>query len=156
LENITLNNSEISREQVIQAAKDIGAHEFIMQLPGNYDYRVRERGATLSTGQRQLISFARALVYNPSVLVLDEATSSIDTETELLIQKATEKLMQGRTSLIIAHRLSTIRKASQIIVLNKGEIVEKGTQDELLKMQGRYYRLYQLQQGREFGLHHTS
>lgn len=145
MDNITLNNPEITREQVIQASTEIGAHPFIMQLPGNYDYKVRERGATLSTGQRQLISFARALVYNPSVLVLDEATSSIDTETEILIQKATARLMQGRTSLIIAHRLSTIQKAHQILVMHKGEIVERGTQDELLQHKGLYSKLYELQ-----------
>jgi len=145
VDNITLNNPDITLDQVIQASKEIGAHDFIMQLPETYHYKVRERGATLSTGQRQLISFARALVYNPSVLVLDEATSSIDTETEILIQKATDRLMQGRTSLIIAHRLSTIQKANQIIVLQKGEIVERGSQDELLRLKGLYSKLYELQ-----------
>ena len=147
-DNITLNNPEISREAAIQAAQDVGAHHFIMQLPGQYDYKVKERGATLSTGQRQLISFARALVYNPSVLVLDEATSSIDTETEQLIQHATERIMKGRTSLIIAHRLSTIQQADQILVMHKGEIAERGTHQELLKQNGMYRKLYEYQYGR--------
>jgi ATP-binding cassette, subfamily B, multidrug efflux pump len=147
-DNITLNNPDISKEAVIQAAKDVGAHHFIMQLPGDYDYKVKERGATLSTGQRQLISFARALVYNPSVLVLDEATSSIDTETEQLIQNATERIMKGRTSIIIAHRLSTIQQADQILVMHKGEIAERGTHQELLRQNGMYRKLYEYQYGR--------
>lgn len=144
-DNITLNHPDITYEQVVAAAKSIGADEFIQQLPGGYDYTVKERGATLSTGQRQLISFARALVYNPKILVLDEATSSIDTETELLIQKAIEKLMQGRTSLIIAHRLSTIQKSDCILVLHNGEIIEQGTHTELIRNNGKYRKLYELQ-----------
>ena len=144
--NISLNNESITREQVITAAKDVGAHEFIERLPGGYDYNVMERGATLSAGQSQLISFIRALVYNPSILVLDEATSSVDTETEVLIQNAINKLMEGRTAIVIAHRLSTIQKADKIIVLDHGEIKEIGTHQELLRIEGGYYRkLYDLQ-----------
>jgi len=144
-DNITLRNPEIPREKVIEAATLIGVHEFIMELPGGYDYNVMERGATLSLGQRQLLSFIRALLYNPSVLVLDEATSSVDTESEQLIQGAIDKLIAGRTSIVIAHRLSTIRKASKIIVLDKGEIKEMGTHDELLRNNGFYSRLYEMQ-----------
>jgi ATP-binding cassette subfamily B protein len=145
MDNITLRNPSISRERVIEAARLIGVHEFIMQLPGGYDYNVMERGATLSVGQRQLLSFIRALLYDPSILILDEATSSVDTESEMLIQHAIDTLISGRTSIVIAHRLSTIRKASQIIVLDKGEVKEMGTHDSLLAQQGFYYRLYQLQ-----------
>jgi len=143
--NITLNNPEIQMDQVIDAAKKVGAHDFIERLPGGYQYNVMERGATLSAGQAQLISFIRALVYDPSILVLDEATSSVDTETEMLIQRAIENLMQGRTSIVIAHRLSTIQKADQILVLDKGEIKEIGTHQELLKLDGYYKKLYDLQ-----------
>lgn len=143
--NITLNNPDITMEEVVDAAKKVGAHEFIERLPGGYHYNVMERGATLSAGQAQLISFIRALVYNPAILVLDEATSSVDTETEMLIQKAIENLMQGRTSIVIAHRLSTIQKADQIIVLDKGEIKESGTHQQLLKLDGYYKKLYDLQ-----------
>lgn len=144
--NISLNNPSISREQIIAAAKDVGAHEFIERLPGGYDYNVMERGSTLSAGQAQLISFIRALVYNPAILVLDEATSSVDTETEMLIQNAIYKLMQGRTAIVIAHRLSTIQNADKIIVLDHGEIKEMGTHQELLKIEHGYYRkLYDLQ-----------
>jgi ATP-binding cassette subfamily B multidrug efflux pump len=143
--NITLNNPEIAFDDVVDAAKKVGAHEFIERLPGGYHYNVMERGATLSAGQAQLISFIRALVYQPSILVLDEATSSVDTETEILIQSAIDKLMQGRTSIVIAHRLSTIQKADQIIVLDKGEIKEKGTHQQLLKIDGYYKKLYDLQ-----------
>jgi ATP-binding cassette subfamily B multidrug efflux pump len=143
--NITLNNPSIGMHEVVDAAKKVGAHDFIERLPGGYQYNVMERGATLSAGQAQLISFIRALVYNPSILVLDEATSSVDTETELLIQRAIDNLMNGRTAIVIAHRLSTIQKADQIIVLDKGEIKEKGTHQELLKIDGYYKRLYDLQ-----------
>ncbi len=145
LENVSLRNPDISREQVEQAAKLIDMHDFIMQLPGGYDYNVMERGATLSLGQRQLLSFIRALLYNPSILILDEATSSIDTESEALIQHAIEKLISGRTSIVIAHRLSTIRKADKILVLDKGEVKEMGSHDELLQNKGFYYQLYQMQ-----------
>jgi ATP-binding cassette subfamily B protein len=144
--NISLNNPDITREEIIKAAKDVGAHDFIERLPGGYDYNVMERGATLSAGQAQLISFIRALVYNPTILVLDEATSSVDTETELLIQNAINKLMQGRTAIVIAHRLSTIQNADKIIVLDHGEIKETGTHQELLRIENGYYRkLYDLQ-----------
>jgi ATP-binding cassette subfamily B multidrug efflux pump len=145
LDNITLRNPAISREQVIAAAKMIDMHDFIMQLPGGYDYNVMERGGSLSLGQRQLLSFIRALLYNPSILILDEATSSVDTESELLIQKAIDKLIAGRTSIVIAHRLSTIRKASKIIVLDRGEIKEMGTHEELIAHQGFYFKLHQMQ-----------
>jgi len=144
-ENIRLKNPSISIEKIIDAAKQVGAHDFIMNLPGGYDYNVMERGATLSVGQAQLISFIRALVYEPSILVLDEATSSVDTESEELIQSAIQKLMKGRTSIVIAHRLSTIQNADQIMVLDHGEIVEKGTHQELLKLDGAYKKLYDLQ-----------
>lgn len=145
LDNITLRNPAISKEQVVAAAKMIDMHDFIMRLPANYDYNVMERGGSLSLGQRQLLSFIRALLYNPSILILDEATSSVDTESELLIQKAIDKLIAGRTSIVIAHRLSTIRKASKIIVLDKGEVKEMGTHEELLALQGFYYKLHQMQ-----------
>ncbi len=145
MDNITLRNPGIDREKVIEAAKMIDVHDFIMELPGGYDYNVMERGATLSLGQRQLLSFIRALLYNPSILILDEATSSVDTESEQLIQKAIDKLIAGRTSIVIAHRLSTIRKASKIIVLDKGEIKEMGTHDELLQRGGFYSKLYEMQ-----------
>jgi len=143
--NITLNNPKITMDEVVDAAIKVGAHDFIERLPGGYQYNVMERGATLSAGQAQLISFIRALVYDPSILVLDEATSSVDTETEILIQSAIDKLMRGRTSIVIAHRLSTIQKADQIIVLDKGEIKEIGNHQELLKLDGYYKRLYDLQ-----------
>jgi ATP-binding cassette subfamily B protein len=145
LDNITLRNQEIKKEQAIEAAKMIGVHNFLMQLPGGYDYNVMERGATLSLGQRQLLSFIRALLYNPSILILDEATSSIDSESELLIQHAIDKLISGRTSIVIAHRLSTIRKANKIIVLDKGVIKEMGTHNQLMNLQGHYYNLHKMQ-----------
>ena len=145
VDNITLRNPQITYQQVEDAAKMIGIHDFIMRLPGGYDYNVMERGSTLSLGQRQLISFIRALIYDPSILILDEATSSIDTESELLIQKAIDTLIAGRTSIIIAHRLSTIRKASKIIVLDKGEIKELGTHEQLLALGGFYSKLHQMQ-----------
>ena len=143
--NINLNNQDISREELISAAREVGAHEFIQRLPGGYDYDVMERGATLSAGQAQLISFIRALVYDPRILVLDEATASVDTETEELIQNAINKLMQGRTSIVIAHRLTTIKNADRIIVLDHGEIKEMGSHQQLLKLNGYYKRLYDLQ-----------
>ena len=143
--NINLYNEDITREKIIEAAKIVGADEFINHLPNNYEEEVKERGATLSVGQKQLISFARALAYNPQILILDEATSSVDTEAEQLIQRAIEKLLVGRTAIVIAHRLSTIQNADKIIVLHKGEIRETGNHQELLAKRGIYYRLYQLQ-----------
>ncbi|HUR09763.1 MAG TPA: ABC transporter ATP-binding protein [Flavitalea sp.] len=145
IDNITLRNPSISKEQVIEAAKMINMHDFIMELPGNYDYNVMERGSTLSLGQRQLLSFIRALLYNPSILILDEATSSVDTESELLIQHAIDTLIAGRTSIVIAHRLSTIRKATKIMVLDKGEIKEMGSHEDLMERKGHYYKLHQMQ-----------
>jgi ATP-binding cassette subfamily B protein len=144
-QNITLGNPNITKEQVLAAAELVGASKFIEKLPGGLDYNVMERGATLSVGQRQLISFVRAMVYNPEILILDEATSSVDSETEQLIQESIEKMMQGRTSIVIAHRLSTIQKADQILVLNKGEIVETGTHQSLLEKGGYYTQLHQMQ-----------
>jgi len=143
--NITLKNPEITREKVLEAAEMVGARKFIERLPGGFDYNVMERGATLSVGQRQLISFVRAMVYDPDIIILDEATSSVDTETEEMIQSAIEKMMAGRTSIVIAHRLSTIQNASQILVLDKGEIVENGTHDELLAQKGYYTQLHKMQ-----------
>jgi ATP-binding cassette subfamily B protein len=146
MENITLRDETISRETVIEAAKMIGAHQFIEKLPGGYDYKVMERGATLSMGQRQLISFVRALVFDPDILILDEATSSVDPETESVIQFAIETLIKKRTSIIIAHRLSTIRHANNIMVLSKGRIEEFGHHDELIqKEDGHYRQLYEMQ-----------
>ncbi|PUZ22073.1 ATP-binding cassette, subfamily B [Chitinophaga costaii] len=144
-ENITLRNPAITREMVENAARLIGMHEFITQLPGGFDYAVMERGSTLSLGQRQLISFVRALLYNPAILILDEATSSVDTESEMLIQHAIDKLISDRTAIVIAHRLSTISKADKIIVLDKGEIKEMGTHEELLKKEGFYFKLHSMQ-----------
>lgn len=146
LNNITLNNEEILEEQVYQAAKEIGIHDFIMNLPDGYHYNVKERGAMLSSGQRQLISFLRAYVTNPGILVLDEATSSIDSYSEQLIQNATNKITKGRTSIVIAHRLATIKKADKIIVMDQGRIVEQGNHNELLQIENGYYRnLYEVQ-----------
>ncbi len=143
--NINLNNDSIDKSKILEAAAAVGADKFIDALPNKYDEEVKERGATLSVGQKQLISFARALAYDPQILILDEATSSVDTETEHLIQKAIEKLLVGRTAIVIAHRLSTIQSADKIIVLHKGEIRETGNHQQLLAKQGIYYKLYQLQ-----------
>jgi subfamily B ATP-binding cassette protein MsbA len=143
--NITLNNSAITLEEVKIAAKKIGIHDFIMSLPNDYHYNVKERGSMLSSGQRQLIAFLRAYVSKPAILVLDEATSSIDSQSEKLIQKATDTITKNRTSIIIAHRLATIKKADKIIVMEKGNIVEQGTHKELLQQKGYYSRLYEIQ-----------
>ena len=146
LNNITLNNPSISEEQVKSAAKEIGVHDFIMSLPNGYNYNVKERGVMLSSGQRQLISFLRAYVTNPSILVLDEATSSVDSYSEQLIQDATDKITQGRTSIVIAHRLATIKKADKILVMDAGHIVEQGTHETLLQKENGYYKnLYEVQ-----------
>jgi len=144
-DNLSLRNPLISREQIVEAAKMVGLHDYIMRLPDDYDFNVRERGLSLSVGQRQLLSFARCLLYNPAILILDEATSSMDTESEQLIQAATEKLMAGRTSIVIAHRLSTIRYADQIMVMEKGEVRETGNHDSLLEADGMYAKLYHMQ-----------
>ncbi len=144
-ENITLGNPDITEEEILFAAELVGARKFIQRLPGGLDYNVMERGSTLSVGQRQLISFVRAMVYDPKIIVLDEATSSVDSETEELIQNAIEVLMKGRTAVVIAHRLSTIQGADKIIVLDKGEIKEMGTHQELLELGGYYTELYQMQ-----------
>jgi ATP-binding cassette subfamily B protein len=143
--NITLGNDQITREEVIAAAKAVGADGFIEKLPNGYDYQVGERGGVLSVGQRQLLAFIRAYVYNPHILILDEATSSVDNESELLIQQATEQLTKGRTSIVIAHRLSTIQAADKIIVLDKGEIREMGSHEELLRKDGLYRKLHSMQ-----------
>ena len=144
--NISLNDPDISEEEIIAAAKEIGVHDFISSLPGGYQYNVKERGVMLSSGQRQLIAFLRAYVSNPSILVLDEATSSIDTYSEQLIQKATDKVTRGRTSIVIAHRLATVKKADKILVMEAGKIVEEGNHEELLKKEGGYYKnLYEVQ-----------
>lgn len=141
-DNITLRNPSISRRQVQDVAKMLGIHEFIMRLPGGYDFDVMERGGTLSQGQRQLLSFARALLYNPAILILDEATSSVDSESEQLIQHAIDTLIKGRTSIVIAHRLSTIRKADEIIVMDHGKIIERGNHASLIAQKGAYFELY--------------
>jgi ATP-binding cassette subfamily B protein len=143
--NIHLGDEKITQSKIEAAAKAVGVHDFILSLPGAYDYQVMERGATLSVGQRQLISFVRALVRNPKIIILDEATSSVDTETEILIQKAIATLMKGRTAVVIAHRLSTIRNADQILVMDKGEIKERGNHEELLLNDDLYAQLYHLQ-----------
>jgi ATP-binding cassette subfamily B protein len=139
------SNSEISDERVIEAAKMVGAHDFIMALPGGYDFDVKERGTLLSTGQRQLLAFVRVFLQDPKIVILDEATSSIDTESEMLIQRATELLTKDRTSIVIAHRLSTIQQADVIFVLEKGEIIERGKHNDLIAREGVYKRLYDLQ-----------
>lgn len=145
LNNITLNNSDIHFNEVVQATKEIGLYDYIMTLPGGFNYQVTERGQSLSAGQRQLIAFIRAFVYQPSVFILDEATATIDTQTELLIQKAVEKISEGRTSIIIAHRLSTIKHVSKVLVFEKGEITEEGTIAGLLNKNSRFKKLYELQ-----------
>src|SRR6185369_12324859 len=148
--NIRLGNSAITNQQLEQAAREVHADDFIRRLPEGYKTELRERGAGLSVGQKQLISFARALAFDPRVLILDEATSSIDTETELLIRDAVERLMEGRTSIVIAHRLSTIQSVDKIIVMHKGEIREAGNHQDLLAKHGLYWRLYQLQFYQEY------
>lgn len=149
--NITLHNPDISMEQVVEATKRIGLYDYILSLPGGFDYRVTERGQSLSAGQRQLLAFIRAFVYNPPVFILDEATATIDTQTELLIQKAVEKISEGRTSIIIAHRLSTIKHVEKIMVFEKGELIEEGSIAELLNRESKFKRLYELQNGVEIG-----
>lgn len=151
-ENIRFGKPDASDEEVIAAAKAVGAHEFIMKLPNGYDYMIQEGASNISIGQRQLISFARTLLVNPELLVLDEATSSIDPYTELLIQRALKKLLSGRMAIIIAHRLSTIRLCDEIIVLNNGIIVEKGTHEELMRKGGLYSSFYRLQFVEEKGI----
>lgn len=148
--NIDLGNKDITEEQINNAIDNVGLRKFIDELPGGLNHKVNERGTTFSVGQRQLISFARALAYNPRILVLDEATSSVDTETEILVQNAIKKLIEGRTSIIIAHRLSTIQSCDKIIVMHKGEVKEMGNHQELLNKKGLYYKLYQLQYKEEF------
>jgi ATP-binding cassette subfamily B protein len=145
IDNVTLRNKDIKESDVVEVAKLLGIHNWIESLPGGYHFNVLERGSTLSQGQRQLLSFMRALLFNPTILVLDEATSSVDTETEQLIQHAIDTLIKGRTSIVIAHRLSTIRRANKILVLDKGEIVESGTHESLLALKGRYAKLHELQ-----------
>jgi ATP-binding cassette subfamily B protein len=143
--NITLGNTEVTDEMILHAADLVGARKFIERLPGGLDYNVMERGSTLSVGQRQLLSFIRAMVYDPKILVLDEATSSVDSETEEMIQEAISKMMSNRTSIVIAHRLSTIQKASKILVLDHGEIKEQGTHEALLLQEGYYSQLHKMQ-----------
>ena len=148
--NITLFNEKISRDKVINAAKELGVHEFIESLPGGYNYNVKERGIMLSSGQRQLIAFLRAYLIEPSILVLDEATSSVDSYTEDSIQQAIKTITNGKTSIIIAHRLSTIMNADKIVVLENGKIVEQGTHEELIKISGGHYsNLYEVQFSKE-------
>ena len=145
MDNIRYGNLNATDEEVIAAAKTVCAHDFIMDMEDGYQTQVNERGSRLSAGQRQLISFARALLENPAILILDEATSSIDTETEILLQKGLNKLLEGRTSFIIAHRLSTIKNANCIMYVDKGNILEKGTHEELLAKHGEYYKLFMSQ-----------
>jgi ABC-type multidrug transport system fused ATPase/permease subunit len=146
--NVTLGRADVSRAAAIAAAETVNADRFVRRLPAGYDERVRERGNNLSTGQRQLLAFSRALAYDPAILVLDEATSSVDTETELLIQDAVEKLMRQRTAIVIAHRLSTIEHVDRILVFQAGQVRESGTHSALLRARGLYHRLYQLQYAR--------
>ena len=143
--NITLGNADVTDEMILHAADMVGARKFIDRLPGRLNYNVMERGSTLSVGQRQLLSFIRAMVYNPKILVLDEATSSVDSETEEMIQEAISNMMSNRTSIVIAHRLSTIQKANKIIVLDRGEIKEQGTHETLLLQEGHYAQLHKMQ-----------
>lgn len=145
MDNIRYGNMSVSDDDVVRAAKTVCAHDFIMEMENGYQTEVNERGSRLSAGQRQLISFARALLADPKILILDEATSSIDTETEQLLQRGLNELLKGRTSFIIAHRLSTIKNASCIMYVDDGRIVEKGTHDELLALKGEYYKLYMSQ-----------
>ena len=143
--NITLNNPDIKMEQVIHATKEIGLYDYILSLPDGFNYQVTERGQSLSSGQRQLIAFIRAYVYQPSIFILDEATATIDTRTEQLIQLAVDKISEGRTSIIIAHRLSTIKHVDKIMVFDKGEVIEQGSIKELLESDSRFKKLYELQ-----------
>ncbi|MFN5335126.1 MAG: ABC transporter ATP-binding protein [Bacteroidota bacterium] len=150
IENVTLQNENISEARVVEIAKVLGLHEWIESLPGGYHFKVLERGSTLSQGQKQLLSFMRALLFDPTILVLDEATSSVDSETEQLIQRAIDTLIKGRTSIVIAHRLSTIKRADTILVLDKGKIVESGTHESLMGMRGQYAKLHELQFSEEY------
>ena len=145
LSNITLNNASITREDAINALKMVGGEDLLLSLKNGIDTQVVERGSTLSSGQRQLISFARALAHNPKILILDEATSSIDSETEQIIQNAMQVLMKGRTTFVIAHRLSTIKNADRIYLLDRGRILEEGNHEELIELRGKYYNMYQMQ-----------
>ena len=145
MENIRYGNLDATDEEIIEVAQTVGAHEFIMKLPEGYETDVRERGGRLSVGQRQLISLSRALLADPRILIMDEATSSIDAYTELIIQKALDRIFRNRTSIIIAHRLSTVRNADMIVVLHEGRIAEKGTHDELIELEGMYKQLYEMQ-----------
>src|SRR5690625_356144 len=147
LSNVTMNDPKISRVVAIKALKAVGGERFIQKLPHGYETKISEGGRTFSLGERQLISFARALAFDPAILILDEATANINTETEHMIQKALKVLQKGRTTLIIAHRLSTIQQADSIFVLDHGTIKERGTHDELIDIKGLYYQMYEMQQG---------